>query len=206
MYIYIFLFMSGTLTATHIDVKSTIFTEIEEKKILPNKRGKTFRYKINEFFQYKAGKKKTIFYLIYLIWFFMKVIKLVHLEHNLWELFLILLSVLVEDNLAELRKEDQAVPGDGVGHVGDLLLHHVQAEADQGGQEILHINAGPSEADFVLLECGHDHLGTEAINNRVREQYNYTILCTSISPAVSLSSCLLMTEVSVTVWACCYRG
>lgn len=60
-----------------------------------------------------------------------------HFEHNLWELLLIFLPELFKDHGTELREVDEPVPGDGVGHVNHLLLHHVQAEAHQGRQQIL---------------------------------------------------------------------
>ena len=111
--------MSETLTATHIDARLwDIFIEIEENS-KTHKKNNPFVIKLMRFADIKkcsgVFEKKNLYFIIF--FFFNS-----NLEHDLWELFLILLSVLVEDNLAELRKEDEAIPGDGVGHVGDLLL------------------------------------------------------------------------------------
>ena len=79
-----------------------------------------------------------------------------YLEHDLCKLFLILLTKFLKNYGAELGEVDETSPGDGVGHVYHLLLHHVEAEADQGGQQVLHINARLPQPSLVLLEH-HGH-------------------------------------------------
>ena len=57
-----------------------------------------------------------------------------YLEHVLTEGLLVLLPKPGQDHLAELREEDEAVPGDLVGHVHDLLLHGIQSQHLHGSQ------------------------------------------------------------------------
>ena len=68
-----------------------------------------------------------------------------HLEHVLPEEFLVILPQSLEDNLAELWEVDEAIPGDLVGQVNDLLLHRVQAEHLHGGVKVL--RKGVSDKD-----------------------------------------------------------
>ena len=51
-----------------------------------------------------------------------------NLEHVLIKHVLILLAELLQNDLAELREVDVAVPHDVVGQVDDLLLHGVQTQ------------------------------------------------------------------------------
>ena len=62
-----------------------------------------------------------------------------HLEHVLPEHFLVHLSPPLEHNLAEVRKVDEPIPGDGVGQVNNLLLHGVEPQHLHGCMKVLQI-------------------------------------------------------------------
>ena len=63
--------------------------------------------------------------------------ELVYLEHVLPEHFLILLSVLPVNSLAERREVDETIPGDLIGQVKNLLLQGIQAKHFQGSGQVL---------------------------------------------------------------------
>ena len=60
-----------------------------------------------------------------------------YLEHALSEELLVLLSPPPEDDVAEVREVDEAVLGDSVAQVHDVLLHGVQSQHLHGGQQVL---------------------------------------------------------------------
>ena len=59
------------------------------------------------------------------------------LKHSLSEDHLVLLPPPLQDDLAEVREVDEAVPGDGVAEVHDVLLHGVQTQHLHGTQQVL---------------------------------------------------------------------
>ena len=60
-----------------------------------------------------------------------------NLEQSLVEDISVLLPVLPQDNLAEVRVVDQSVNVDLIGHVDHLLLTRVQAEGFHGIKSVL---------------------------------------------------------------------
>ena len=62
-----------------------------------------------------------------------------HLEHVLPEHFLVCHSPPFKDNLAEVREEDEPIPGDSVGQVYNFLLHGVEAQHLHGSIKVLQI-------------------------------------------------------------------
>ena len=59
------------------------------------------------------------------------------LKHSLSEDHLVLLPPPLQDDVAEVREVDEAVPGDGVAEVHDVLLHGVQTQHLHGTQQVL---------------------------------------------------------------------
>ena len=59
------------------------------------------------------------------------------LKHSLSEDHLVLLPPPLQDDVAEVREVDEAVPGDGVTEVHDVLLHGVQTQHLHGTQQVL---------------------------------------------------------------------
>ena len=59
------------------------------------------------------------------------------LEQSLVEELLVLLPVLPEDYLAEVREVDQPIAANLIGHVNSFLLSRVQTKCFHGTQNIL---------------------------------------------------------------------
>ena len=73
-----------------------------------------------------------------------------NLEHGLGKLLLVLLPVSLEDNVAKVREVDEAVPGEVVAEVHDLLLHGVEAQTLEGVQQILGVNGRLPDTSLKL--------------------------------------------------------
>ena len=73
-----------------------------------------------------------------------------NLEHSLSKLFLVLLPVSLEDNVAKVREVDEAIPGEVVAEVHDLLLHGVEAQTLEGVQQIPGVNGRLPDTSLKL--------------------------------------------------------
>ena len=76
------------------------------------------------------------------------------LKHGFCELLLVLIPEPLEGDVAEVREEDESVPGEVVAEVHQLLLHRVQAQALEGRQQVARSDARLPDPRLKLPEYG----------------------------------------------------